>query len=1389
MSFESWKRENEAQGVVAESSGFDKWKQENAKAGIIPTGGNYAQQLVGALTKGGMSVGRAITEVPRHLGKTISMLEPGSEADYFKQQEKDIAAEEAKITADPKYKPPLWYKLSKSGEKAGATYSGLSKEHKLGMAVILDSHPEWESEPPENFLDLLTSPRKLSLAVTEAIPLLLAAGVTTAAGAPQVALGMMYATEGQGMYDQAIADGASPEQAEVAYHLYGSVAAILENLQLSHIMKGSKGLYGAVLGRTAQKLAGKSITVEIVKIAAQEALEEISQGTWQEATAKIVYGKDPEGGLTGFIDRRAQEGLIGFTMGLGAGGGGAVAGKIAQRKVPPVKEEPARKKEERELLAGTPYGEANIPGLTAKIFTVSNIADTLTAKTKVPVKGRKQKMQTLSDEHAAIIAGYEKVSDVIDKNPDALSELVAIKNLLPAYTEAVESFKKNPTRETRNTVQEITDKIGELRGAYADKLAGIKDVARIAKGVETVEVKREKQIVDKYLAEHDASKGTVPARKPYLSSRDEQFAAKVAEGKEPGRPSAILPDEMEHAEDAIRIGKKLGYHPDDIAAYLQENYITKPQAAEVALETPDQAIGKQYGLEPTETQTRLDDAEVRYRELKNKPTKKRSKAENKELAFLRRNRTNIEAILERETSPIENKMPRKKIFELGHRIPELLGMTELQRRDFNREITGQISMKDMTPAQRQQVVTALGKEAKERGIDMKTELKTSPVGELVVKLEERKQKPMLTRRDKRNLTKLRRVMYSLKSGTGFYFLHMSRLKRVCRALDNYEDDGPFTKYIHRPTKTGDTQANVNFSNVMRIAIESFNEADIDVSTMMTEVKDIGIKTKLTTAERIGVFALAQNENTMNHLLSEFDKDEVAKIAKSVKESKDEMYVADSIKAYFEHGWPMFQQIAKASGVASGLVKEKNYITAFVTDKNDLNQTDFLEGLTQPFAEGKKVPGQELTIKRKRGARRNIELNIFTIHARAARSIERFKVMAPLAKKVGGIMNNRKFKQAMNNATYGHGVGAVNMWLRDSIRGSAAYDTSVISKSLRCLRTMGIYYVLGYKILTAGKQGISLLTAASIHPGMVPLLVANMTNNAMPGRFSEMINFVESKSDLVKTRDWNRDLRTAWDTKAVKKLYAGKKLSPISMRMASAVDHFTVVTVWKSAYQLAQMQNMNEEESVQFADGVIERTQPMGKAVDLPNFFRGNELERNLTIFQNQVNQNGNMLWYDIFGEWKAKKISTPMMSYRLLASQILPALLLGMISRGRPPEDIKEVAKDMFMYLVSPFTFLGPWIYNIAVGEYGPRRMIAETALVETAKLGAAVRSGDPEKIIKRGARAVGAWSGGKIPLQAITTAEGAWRLANGETKDFRELVWSQYALKSKKKKTGGFTY
>jgi hypothetical protein len=123
-----------------------------------------------------------------------------------------------------------------------------------------------------------------------------------------------------------------------------------------------------------------------------------------------------------------------------------------------------------------------------------------------------------------------------------------------------------------------------------------------------------------------------------------------------------------------------------------------------------------------------------------------------------------------------------------------------------------------------------------------------------------------------------------------------------------------------------------------------------------------------------------------------------------------------------------------------------------------------------------------------------------------------------------------------------------------------------------------------------------------------------------------------------------------------------------------------------------------------------------------------------------------------------------------------------MVSRGRPPESAGEVAKDFGAYLLSPFVFMGALVLNIATGEWGRSGTIAETPFKETGRLVAAIKKGDGKKIITSAARTAGAWSGGKIPLQAIQTAEGAWDLSTGETKDWRELVWSKYSLQSKKR-------
>jgi len=167
---------------------------------------------------------------------------------------------------------------------------------------------------------------------------------------------------------------------------------------------------------------------------------------------------------------------------------------------------------------------------------------------------------------------------------------------------------------------------------------------------------------------------------------------------------------------------------------------------------------------------------------------------------------------------------------------------------------------------------------------------------------------------------------------------------------------------------------------------------------------------------------------------------------------------------------------------------------------------------------------------------------------------------------------------------------------------------------------------------------------------------------------------------------------------------------------------------------------------------------------------------------NQRNQNWQFLRHDILGEYRAGKISKGMAMYRFLFSQILPSMILGMITRGRLPKDAKEMGLDLASYIITPQIFLGRFLWNMATGEWRSDTSAAISGLplrgFEEISRGAdALRRGDIRTVTERGIGAVGAFTG-KIPQQFITTGGGIIDLAIGETDDYKRLIYSEYIIK-----------
>jgi len=277
--------------TISETHSGNEWE-------TLPSDPSTFNKVYGGFMRGWMQLGEATLRAPSAIVRQVKLLRSAGLAD------KILAAKD-----DPKVRDYYLKQLKDTEitlDKFADEISQTAELHRKGQRSILRNHPEWYSEPSKSFSDLVNNPSKIAVALAESTPILLTAGILTVAGRPDVGISMMYVTEGQQAYDQAIQDGRTPDEAAIAYATYGTVSAALEQMQLKGIIKIAKGSWNRILNRTTQKIAKKglgSLTKDIIKVSAQEAIEEMAQGTWQETTAKILYDKSIPGGLTGFIDR------------------------------------------------------------------------------------------------------------------------------------------------------------------------------------------------------------------------------------------------------------------------------------------------------------------------------------------------------------------------------------------------------------------------------------------------------------------------------------------------------------------------------------------------------------------------------------------------------------------------------------------------------------------------------------------------------------------------------------------------------------------------------------------------------------------------------------------------------------------------------------------------------------------------------------------------------------------------------------------------------------------------------------------------------------------------------------------------------------------------------
>ena len=833
-------------------------------------------------------------------------------------------------------------------------------------------------------------------------------------------------------------------------------------------------------------------------------------------------------------------------------------------------------------------------------------------------------------------------------------------------------------------------------------------------------------------------------------------------------------------------GRGLEYKPGTDLSHFES---TQPDLTETEIRTEiktvDEAIGAQLGLTPTHVQDKLTKAEQRYRLLKNKDTGKRSKADKDELAFLSRNRGDIEALVNDYTSekPLvrnlwkEPKKPSKKIlFAKGHEIPEQLGMSDEERRDLQEEVTGFRTMADMARQKNGKDIMTKWVKYLEAELAARGEVyepQPAVLPQLVERLETTAKKPV---------GKI--VSYLRQSRIGGLWDDLKRMERWFAALDGYEN-GPLYQHIWKRVKQADELRNVMIGQAQTEFFRIIEDQNIDSTIWCGAKQKIRDGLELTPFEQIGIYLLDQNKIGHKYLTKgmAITDEDIALVTDKLTE--EQLAVATWLDEQYRSQWPILRAAAIDAGVDPKLLEQElNYSPILRTDIED--EIDFVSLLTQQFNSGSLKPEQGFLEQRQKRAIGKLELDAGVIYMKNIQRIETFKTMAPIAKDLGKVFRNQEFKTAFNNATDGRGVRVLNTWLRDTIRGFMSGPQSEHAKMISMMRRNGIIYAIGFNIPSSMRQGLSLSNAIALDPLMLKHVSANMYE-AAKGNYGNMEQFVEERSALVRTREYDRDLRKKWDATNLGKRLAGKKpWSEKATNWIRWVDKRTVTVAWKSLYDVALEKGMNDQTAIEFADQGITRTQPMANMKDLPHFFRGGTIERLLSTFQNQVNNNLNFYMHDIIGARIAGKISNTELAWRVMWSYVIPAIAFGIIGRGGLPTDegkisLKKLLIDLTTYPAATLMLAGRLITRMIRG-WGNSGTIGEIAPEEAIRTMQAARRGDIGGMIKHAAATYGAATG-RIPAQAIRTAAGAMDLVAGTTKDPRRLIYTQWALDQDKEK------
>lgn len=466
-----------------------------------------------------------------------------------------------------------------------------------------------------------------------------------------------------------------------------------------------------------------------------------------------------------------------------------------------------------------------------------------------------------------------------------------------------------------------------------------------------------------------------------------------------------------------------------------------------------------------------------------------------------------------------------------------------------------------------------------------------------------------------------------------------------------------------------------------------------------------------------------------------------------------------------------RDLVKAEGYEEGEYRPRHRTEVPYNNFND----EQLDEIKSRSAYSRAFPNKNITFQRAKIPKQYqtpMRLGFFSNYFSHVAAREHFIAMSRTIKDLQRLINDKDLKLSIKERFGDEMNQEVQKFVNRAAVPSIYKTHSGLEKTVASMRQSAAIVHLGFNLVTMAKQ----IPSFALALGEVGFEDMGAAISEVTQDFKTTWEFVKSRDPQMSNRQIERELEER------KKALQGKggPLSKITSRSFDGIklfDRIAVTIVWKAKYNEVFRKTADEGLAIEQAQKAVLRTQPAAAAKDIASIYAESEFLNVMTQFTNQLNQNYQIITYDIPMRKRLGTKEGDEAAMRGAIGIVFNALMIFIAGHGRIPTEPEDLTEAGMAALIGTVPVVGPLINSVRKGFDGLPATL-DLFVKKPIEFVYAIADEDPEKVFKNGAYfAAGAF---KVPFtQIYRSITGIGELAEGETDDLRRLVYSGYVLEN----------